>query len=315
MGTYYRITATGVPAGVVRRTMEEQASAAMAKVDRQMSTYRKDSDLSRFNESPPGIWVAMPEDLVGVVEEASMVSHMTGGAFDVTVGALVDLWGFGPGRTRRFPDDATVAQVRATVGYGRLAFRREPPALRKESGALHVDLSGIAKGFAVDEVCRALDRLGVRGYLVDIGGDLRVHGDSPSGAAWRIGVEQPHPGAPEVRRVLSLTDVAVATSGNYRNYFDNAGRRYSHIIDPRTGKPVDHGLVSATVVAQTASRADALATAFMVLGPDEGMKLARREAMGVLLIARDGDGFREQYTPQFAGFMSVGEEGTSPSRP
>ena len=219
----------------------------------------------------------------------------------MTVGPLVNLWGFGPaGRPGVVPTDEAVAACRARVGYGLLEVREEPPALRKHRADVYVDLSAIAKGFAVDEVARLLEQRGVRGYMVEIGGEVRTRGRKPDGGLWRIGIELPVADSAEIACAVELDGRSLATSGDYRNFFEQQGRRYSHEIDPRTGRPVEHGLVSVSVLADDCMTADAWATALMVLGPESALPTAERYGLDVLCMIRTQDGLLEQTTPGFA---------------
>jgi thiamine biosynthesis lipoprotein len=266
-----------------------------------MSTYLPESELSRFNRHEGLDWYAVSPELVRVVAAGREVSKRSQGAFDVTVGPLVNLWGFGPtGRPNVVPTDEAIAECRDRVGYDRLEVREELPALRKRRADLYVDLSAIAKGFAVDEIARLLEQCGVRGYMVEIGGEVSTGGRKPDGSSWRIGIERPVATAREIQCVVELDDRSLATSGDYRNFFELQGRRYSHEIDPRTGRPVKQGLVSVSVLADDCMTADAWATALMVLGPETALPTARQHGLDVLCMIRTPDGVLEQTTPGFA---------------
>ena len=255
-----------------------------------MSTYRADSEVSRFNRAVPGEWFAVSADTAAVVATALEVHQGSGGAFDITVGPLVDLWGFGAGSkaTDRVPSDAEVAAAAARVGSDALRVRADPPALFK-SADREIDLSAIAKGFGVDRAALWLEGNGVANYMVEVGGEVRTRGRNPQGEKWRIGIE-----APELLQqghaiaAVALSGESVATSGDYRNYFEAGGRHYSHTIDPATARPVEHALASVTVVAADCKTADALATAIDVLGPDKGLAFAERENLAVYLLVRAG---------------------------
>jgi thiamine biosynthesis lipoprotein len=270
-----------------------------------MSTYDEASEVSRFNASRTTDWIEMSAETVAVVDEALRISALTRGAFDITVGPLVNLWGFGPaGRSPSPPSEEAIASALGRVGYGWLRTRQAPPALRKARADVEVDLSAIAPGYAADLVAEHLQAAQVPSFLVDVGGEMRAEGRSPDGTAWRIGVETPVAGRRRVQRVLLLADRAVATSGGYRSFFEAGGRRFSHTIDPRTGRPVSHNLVSVSVVDATAMRADALATGLAVLGPEEGPALAQREDLAVLFVLQDGDDLREQPTPAIVSLLA-----------
>ncbi len=291
MGTYYQVNAAcpGDVAGLV--------DAELQAVNAEMSTYLDDSALSRFNRAPLDEWIEVPAPLVDVVDAALELSRRSGGAFDVTVGPLVNLWGFGPESVSGIPDAAAIAVGRAQVGHDALTTRRATAALRK-SRAVYVDLSAIAKGHGVDRVVQRLLEAGCTDLLVDVGGEVRAAGVNPDGRPWRIGVEVPDPAElGGVQRVLALRDAALATSGDYRNFIESAGRRYSHTIDPRTGYPVDHALASVTVLHPSAMWADGYATLLTVLGPEAGWTFALDQTLAALFVVRGENGFEERYTP------------------
>ena len=301
MGTVYNVRAVGSAAGLNVAALQQQVDIRLAAINLEMSTYLPDSEISRFNRYTDDDWFAVSAETAMVVAAGLEVSRDTQGAFDVTVGPLVNLWGFGPeGRVGETPTDEAIAECQARVGHARLEVRQNPPALRKRRADVYVDLSAIAKGFAVDEVAKLLDRHAVRSYLVEIGGEVRTRGRKPDGGSWRIGIERPVAAVRELDCVVELDDRALATSGDYRNFFEREGRRYSHEIDPRTGRPVDHALISVSVLADDCLTADAWATALLVLGPDAALPAARRRGLEVLCMIRSGDGWVEQATPGFA---------------
>ncbi|MYE25206.1 MAG: FAD:protein FMN transferase [Gammaproteobacteria bacterium] len=281
MGTRYRVLGEACPDGLP----EVRVAAALDEVVQDMSTWVPDSSLSRFNRAPPGEWFGVSADMVRVVAAAAMVSDSTEGAFDVTVAPLVDEYGFGPG--------SVLADEAVHVDYRLLEFREHPPALRK-GGPLRVDVSSIAKGFAVDRVVELLAGVGCTSALVEIGGELRVFGAAPGGGAWRVAIESPGEGfAPGT---LILDEGGIATSGDYRQTGERDGTRTTHIIDPRTGTPIDGTLASATVIAPTAMQADALATALMVLGKD-ALAFAETHHVAALLVFRSEGGFVTRVSP------------------
>ncbi len=299
MGTYYRVTAR-CPGDVSQLIVDELTS-----VNDQMSTYLPASTLSQFNSAPPGSWFPVTEQLAEVVSAALVLSRESEGAFDVTVGPLVNLWGFGPEDADQVPSPEAVAAARQRVGYESLEVEVEvdPPRLRKHAD-LYVDLSAIAKGYGVDRVSGRLADAGCDASLVDIGGEVKGTGSSPANGPWRIGIEVPDPtrrGA--VQRVIRLQDGAAATSGDYRNFLVEGGQRYSHTVDPRTGYPVQHGLASVTVLHPSAMWADGYATLLTVLGPDEGLDFARRHGLAVMLIVRGENGLEERYTDAFESVL------------
>ena len=243
-----------------------------------------------------------------MLEAAREISDRSGGAFDVTVGPLIELWGFGPsGSISDRPDPHAVRAALERVGYRRLEIRRAPPALRKDRD-ISVDLSAIAKGHGVDRVAALLRASGCSDFMVDIGGEVAARGVNPAGRAWRVGIEVPDPdlvGA--VQRVVTLRDTGVATSGDYRNFLDLDGVRYSHTVDARTGRPVDHRLASVSVVHESVMWADGLATALNVLGPDAGFELAEREGVAALFLIRRAADFEERYTRAMQTHLDTGQ--------
>lgn len=300
MGTGYSIQVVDLPEEIELELLRDNIETELELVNALMSTYREDSELSRFNRSRSGDWFAVSPGLAELAQQALRTSETSDGAFDATVGPLVNLWGFGPeAGPDRVPSDAEIAQAQARVGYRKLSVRAEPPAVRKTEPDLYLDLSAIAKGYGVDRVAELLDAAGVANYLVEIGGELRGRGHNGRGQPWRIAVERPDPGAREVQRVVELRGGGMATSGDYRNFFERDGKLYSHTIDPETGRPVTHGLASVTVLAPRTAHADALATAFLVLGPEAGLALAESLNVAALFILRTPDGYTELETVAF----------------
>ncbi|MEX0605888.1 MAG: FAD:protein FMN transferase [Marinobacter sp.] len=286
-------------------TLAGGISAVLESVDASMSTWREDSELSRFNHvEDQSNWFEVSGPLYTVLATATEVSDFSGGAFDITIGPVVNLWGFGPeARPEQVPDADLLQQRLNEVGYEKLQLRAEPPAIKVDSKQT-LDLSAIAKGYAVDAVAEFLTDSGVEAYLVEIGGEVRVSGRKPGQEAWRLAIEEPVFGRREVNRVVALESNAMATSGDYRNYYESAGQRFSHTIDPDNGRPISHNLASVTVITETAMRADALATAFNVMGYDRARELAIRENMAVYFIIRAESGFKSHYTPAFSSYLA-----------
>jgi FAD:protein FMN transferase len=300
MGTTYSVKLVEIPHGLTAEELQARIDARLETVNDLMSTYRPDSELSRFNASRSIDWFPVDPELVNLVSLALSISAMSNGAFDITVGPLVNLWGFGPDQHAfRIPDEDLIAQTRQRVGYEKLAFRLDPPALRKAHPDIYVDLSGIAKGYGVDQVAELLEALGIRSYLVEIGGELKAKGTKTGGQPWRIAIERPQPDARAVYRVVALQNAALATSGDYRNYYSQDGRIYSHTIDPSTGRPVEHHLASVTVITEDCATADAMATAILVLGEERGFDLAESEGIAAFLVSRRGDDYQDRVTSAF----------------
>ncbi|TCK08885.1 FAD:protein FMN transferase [Marinobacterium mangrovicola] len=273
----------------------------LKEVNQQMSTYIEDSELSRFNALPAGGSLEVSSQLADVVTQSLRISNLSDGAFDVTVGPLVNLWGFGPdGRIIKAPSEEKVESLLGEVGYQNISV--EGNRLSK-SGTQYVDLSAIAKGYGVDEVAALLEQQGIKDYLVEIGGELRASGLKPGEKDWRIAIESPVAGERDVERVVSVSDTGIATSGDYRNYFEENGQRFSHTIDPRTGRPITHKLASVTVLRPKCYEADALATTLMVLGDEAGPEFAEEHGIAAFFIIKQGDGFIERSTPEFDHFL------------
>ncbi len=303
MGTTYSVQVVDQPRDIDMDRLQRQVAAVLGAVNSRMSTYLENSELSRFNASRETKWLDASSELVSVVQHAQSVSELTGGAFDITVGPLVNLWGFGPEVSRdQTPSDEAVERAKQRIGYRRLHVKNAPAGLKKDVPDLYVDLSAIAKGYAVDQAAELLESQGILNYLVEVGGEVRGRGHNKRGIPWQIAIEKPHPGIRAVQQVIAVHEVSVATSGDYRNYFEQDGRRYSHTIDPRTGRPVNHTLASVTVLSPSAMHADAMATGLMVMGPDAGYALAEREALAVVFIVRTEDGFVSRASPAFARY-------------
>ncbi len=304
MGTTYHVTLTRLPGQVSREQVQAVIAEVLDEVDGRFSTWRSDSELSRFNALQDTQWVPVSDDLLAVVAEAQRVAEASHGAFDLTVAPLVDLWGFGRygARAAAAPDERVLHAARDDVGHALLEVRAAPPALRKHRAGVRIDVAGIAPGFAVDRIASRLQRLQVRDAMVELGGEVRAWGRNPDGVPWRVAVEAPLSGERRAYTVVPLDGQSVSTSGDYRDFRIVAGRRVSHTVDPRSGRPVEHRLASVTVVAASAMTADAYATAMMVLGPEEGWRFATRHGIAAMLLERvpGAPGWRERVTPQFA---------------
>lgn len=292
MGTTFSVKVVGSLDAAAQQAVLEAVQGQLATVDAQMSTWRDDSELSRFNRHTEDTPFAVSPETRSVVESAAQVWRATDGAFDPTVGPLVRAWGFGGGAAPDAGlDDGTVQGLldhtgmdRVTVGPGDVLGKSDP--------VTELDLSAIAKGWGVDEVHRAVTGLGHEDVMVEIGGEVRVSGRNARGERWRVGVERPDADRGAVQQVVVLDGDAMATSGDYRNYVERDGERWSHTIDPRTGRPITHGLASVTVLASTCTEADAWATALNVLGPEQGLALADARGLKAYFLVRSGGGFR-----------------------
>ena len=295
MGTIYNVKCLpGADSSFGDRSGPERlqalVDARLAEINALMSTYDPASEISRFNASRSDAPFKVSPETLRVLSLAQSISEVTGGAFDITVGPLVNAFGFGAGSHGRHPpDEARLQALRANVGYHLLNIDAQAGTVAKARPGVYVDLAAIAKGYGVDAIAALLEKQGFENYMVEIGGEVRAHGVNVRGVAWRIGVERPQDEGQSIERVISVADVGVATSGDYRNFYMVDGKRLSHTIDPRTGRPIAHHLASVTVVDPACARADALATALMVLGPDEGAALADRLGIRALFLVRMGE--------------------------
>lgn len=307
MGTTYNVKyllAENEQEAIDAEKLQQQIDARLIEVNKMMSTYDPTSELSRFNQYRYTDNFAVSPDTLFVVNEALRLAKLSGGVLDVTVGPLVNLWGFGPTkRPEKVPTESDINEVRDYVGYNKLTTT--PTGLKKSHPMLYVDLSTIAKGFGVDEVAEILEQQGIQDYLVEIGGEMRVRGERGDGSEWLIAIEKPVTTERTVQKVVSIGENAVATSGDYRNYYEENGVRYSHLIDPTTGSPISHNLVSVTVIHPSSMTADGLATAFNVMGWEQAIAVAEQEKLMVFLIRRTADGFDEYASPEFDKLVTV----------
>ena len=304
MGTYYQVkyvldVKQQEDSDFSVAAIQSQIDQRLELVNDQMSTYRPNSELSRFNRAQKSLPVSAATR--SVIEAALRLFEQSNGAFDVTIGPLVNLWGFGPNkRANTVPPAQLIAEKQKTVGSQYLTVNGN--TLYKAIPELYVDLSAIAKGYGVDVVAQYLQEMGIYNYLIDIGGELSLKGMKADNKHWTIAIERPIAGQ-TVQKVINIGDNAIATSGNYRNYFESEGIRYSHTIDPNTGKPISHKLVSVSVVHKSSMIADGLATAITVLGPKAGLSFAKKQNLAVFLLVKEGDHFTEYYTSEFEPFF------------
>jgi thiamine biosynthesis lipoprotein len=292
MGTSYAVELAAPIKDAVRTQLAQLIEAELAEINRAMSNYDPRSELSAFNRRQEQSWAPASRRLFEVLDTASRISASTEGAFDVTVGPLVDLWGFGPEyRSQRTPDDDAIERVRESVSYQHVQTDPSARAIRKSHRRTQLDLGAIAPGYGVDRLAGILDDQGLRNYLVEIGGEFRARGTTASGRPWRVGIERPVEGQRLLGEVAVLQNRAIATSGTTKDFFEQDGRRYSHIIDPTTARPVEHPPMAVSVVADTAMEADGWATALLVLGPKRGYALAQTRGLAALLVTASGTTF------------------------
>jgi len=299
MGSTYTVKIAGqVP--LAPEAAHEAVHEALAAVEGLMSHYRPESELSRLNRAAGGVPFALSADTFAVLALSQDVARETSGAFDVTVAPLVDAWGFGPSRAQRVVAEPERRALLARVGQDKLRVDAGTRTAIKSGDDVAADLSAIAKGYGVDRAARALDALGVANYMVEAGGEVRTRGRNAEGAPWQIAIEAPDAVPQRPWFVVPLSDRSLATSGDYRIYFEQDGRRYCHEIDPGEGRPIDHGLASVSVVASDCARADAEATALMVMGETRGAAFAAERGIAAYFIVRDGPRLRARATPAFA---------------
>ena len=295
-----------VPGSIDQATLQQALATAVNRVDQQMSPWKPDSDLMRLNRAAPGEWVSLPPEIMAVLARALEIARLSDGAFDPTVGALVNAWGFGPER-----DDPDVAAIRVAAQAGqrpahqRLDLDRDAGRARKHA-PLQVDLCGIAKGYGVDQMTAVLQSHGVAHALVALDGELRALGTQADGQPWAVAVESPEPGRRAARGVLELSDVAVATSGDYRRWVQIGEARLSHTMDGRRAAPVNNGVASVTVLALDCMSADAWATALLVAGPGDGLALAQRMGLEALFLVRREGRWVEMGLGRFAAVLDGG---------
>ncbi len=284
--------------------LQKQFSAKLREVDLIMSTYKKNSELSRFNRSKSLKPRKVSSALLHVIKSAQKISILTGGAFDITIGPVVNVWGFGPKKRIKPPSASRMAAAKLRVGYTKLRFNAKHHTIQKKVPSLYVDLSAIAKGYGVDVLGWTMEKAGFSNYMAEIGGEVRARGHNAQRVAWRVGIEKPISGLQRyVQLVVPLHNMSMATSGNYRNYITVSGKRVSHLIDARSGQPVSHNLASVSVVHPDCMTADALATAFYVLGPKDGLKLAEQQKLAVLFLVRQGKSFTSRSSSYFKALL------------
>jgi len=312
MGTTWHVTYLDDPAAnqADKATVQAGIEAVLESVNSSMSTYRVDSEVSQFNQASTDTWIELSPAFFTVLDAAMSVGTLSNGSYDVSVGPLVDLWGFGPrGIVTQPPERAEIEKVLARVGQQFIHVdTADNSSIKraKKSRPIEVDFSSLAKGYGVDQVAQWLARQGIANFLVEVGGELRVSGVSPRGDRWKIAIESPDVVSADIApsAALSVTNMAIATSGDYRNYFENNGQRYSHTIDPRSGYPVQDTLVSVTVVHASAMLADAWATALMAMGLSRATAVANEEGLAVYFIEADAQALKHSHTSALAAYLA-----------
>lgn len=250
-----------------------------------LSHWRKDSAVSRFNDSRTTDWQPVPRELIQIVELARDIASQTDGALDITLAPLIDLWGFGAtGQSKSMPTETEIAEAKTRCGWQHLQIRLDPPALKKELPDLRINVASVTEGFVIDELITRLKQQGLSDFLLEVGGEVAAIGHAPDGKPWRVGIQTPETTPGDALQTLPLSDLCIATSGNYRHRFEKDGQSYSHLIDSRTGHPIEHSLTSVSVIHKSSALADGYATALMILGPERGREIADKLGLRVIWI-------------------------------
>lgn len=306
MGTFYTIQVAGA-LPEPEQALQEEISALLEQANAEISTYRSDSILSRFNQYRGTGPQPISHGMADIIMMALRVGNATHGAMNITVGPLVNVWGFGPDKhtPETVPDQDQIDRARQKVGLEHLKLTSDIRGdfLEKDLPDLYIDLSCMGEGYGVELLSRLLDRKGINNYLISVGNAVFARGVNTTGQAWRIGIREPTDKVLEARDEVRLQGYDISTSGSYLNYFEKDGKRYSHIIDPATGRPIDHRLVSASVIAPTPLEANAWDISMMVLGTEKAIKLATEQGLAVCLISKTETGFTTYMSPQFKSFL------------
>lgn len=300
MGTTYHITIVKGDKRPSSELRQSEIDELLLTVNASFSTYIDSSEVSTFNLHKGIEFQTKTPGFIELLVEAQRINLLTDGAYDITVGPLVNLWGFGPSfKEDDIPSNEVIEKTLSNVGFNNILIDVDNSRVRKLKPDVYVDFSSIAKGYGVDRLADFIESKGYSNYMVEIGGEMRVNGHNPKGTRWRIAIEKPESAARAIHKIISVTNVAMATSGDYRNFFVKDGVQFAHTIDPKTGNPVHHKLASVTVLDDSAATADALATAFMVLGDKKGYDLAINNELPVLFLVKHTEGLKELMTPAF----------------
>ncbi|MFC3395313.1 FAD:protein FMN transferase ApbE [Brenneria rubrifaciens] len=305
MGTFYSVKISG-ELTESKAQLQQEIDRLLEQANDEISTYRKNSTLSRFNQYRGTEPQPISNGMADIILAAQRIGRATNDAMNITVGPLVNLWGFGPQKQPvKIPTQQQIDQAKQKVGLNHLTLLSDSRGawLQKDLPDLYVDLSTLGEGYGADVLAQLMARKGITNYLVSVGGAISSRGVNSQGAPWRVAIQKPTDQENAIQAAVNLQGYAISTSGSYRNYFEQDGKRYSHIIDPTTGQPITHQLVSATVIAPTALEADGWDTSLMVLGTEKALKLAERQRLAVYLITRTDEGFRAVMTPQFGSFL------------
>ena len=297
MGTTYHVVVIGKNSSLSSSELQAQVENVFADVNSKMSNWDPDSEISRFNKSKTSDAVKISDDVLTVLTAAIDVHNQSDGKFDITLSPLIEHWGFGTRKPETpLPSDNEIAEAMQWVGQSSmLTINDADRTVTKQNPMVQINLSALAKGFGIDAAAEKLSGLGFDNYLVEVGGDLRTAGTNERGEAWRVGIEKPEPGLREVKKIVSINGLGMATSGDYRNFIQTNGKRYSHIIDPSSGRPITHLTTSVTVLAQSAMLADAWATALLAIGSKQGIQIADKNNVAAYFISRNPDLSSQEY--------------------
>lgn len=301
----WHVTLTTSPSGVTEVEMVAGITQALRESSQRVAGWDQQSEISRFNAYQGADWLPVSPDLARLVETALRLGHESGGVYDITLRPLIALWGFGSAEAAKgkVPEATAITAALARVGYQKLQVQLDPPALRKVQPDLQVELASVADGYAVDVVANYLEGLGCQNYMVEVAGEIRTRGVSPRGDAWRVAIEKPQEDGRVAQQGIQLHDVGLATSGDYRNFFMQNGKRYSHTFDPATGYPVTHRLASVSVLAANGVLADGYATLLMAMGEEKGKAFALQHGLAAYFIWRGEVGFGTYATPEFSEYF------------
>ncbi|WP_369787984.1 FAD:protein FMN transferase ApbE [Rouxiella sp. WC2420] len=305
MGTYYRVSMVGLDKSR-EPELRQQIEAQLKEDDHELSTYKNDSVLSRFNQYQGTDPQPISNGMADAIITSLRIGHKTDNEMDITVGPLVNLWGFGPTKEPvKMPTQQQIDAARAEIGLQHLKVIQQVNGdfLQKDMPNMYVDLSTVGEGYATDHLARLVEGNGISNYLVSVGGAVVSRGHNPEGKPWQVAIQKPTDKENAVEAIVDLQGMGISTSGSYRNYYELDGKRLSHIIDPATGRPITHKLVSATVIAPTALEADGWDTGLMVLGTQKALALAEKEHLAVYLITKEPNGFKITMTPQFKAYL------------
>jgi len=308
-GTKYHVTWVADKSAASLENVQQSVDQLLAELDAQLSNYRDDSEISRLNQQKTSDWLPASAEIIGLLRIAESVYQKSAGCYDLTVKPLFDLWGFSK-HENRIPSDAEIAALLPHIGMNLLEIDSDQQRIRKKDLSLKIDLSSIAQGYSVGRVAKHLEGLGFQNYLLEIGGEMQTKGRKADGKAWRIGIEAPSETSRELQKILTMHDAtatAVMTAGTYRNFFEQQGKKYSHILNPITGKPVDHHLYSVTIVHDDPPWADAWDRALLCMGENQAKALADQEQLKVLLIYELGGKLQEYPSKAFEAWQANSE--------